>query len=63
MSEAQRLASEPTHGTAPEQARYARARAWAFIFQCWQEKQKSGPTTALDALKEIDGSGKTIISK
>jgi len=23
-----------------EQARDARARAWAYIFQCWQEKQK-----------------------
>jgi hypothetical protein len=23
----------------PEQARDARARAWAFAFQCWHEKQ------------------------
>ncbi len=30
----------------PEQARDARARAWAFVFQCWQEKQKGCPTTS-----------------
>jgi hypothetical protein len=26
-------------GISLEQARDARARAWAFVFQCWQEKQ------------------------
>lgn len=30
----------------PEQARDARARAWAFVFQCWEEKQKGRPTTS-----------------
>ncbi len=29
-----------------EQARDARACAWAFVFQCWQEKQKGCPTTS-----------------
>jgi hypothetical protein len=24
----------------PEQARNARAQAWAFVFKCWHEKQK-----------------------
>jgi len=26
-------------GTPPALAREARARAWAFVFQCWQEKK------------------------
>jgi hypothetical protein len=29
----------PLSGISPEWARDARARAWAFVFQCWQEKQ------------------------
>jgi hypothetical protein len=33
-------------GLTPEQARDARARAWAFVFKCWQEKQRSRPTTS-----------------
>jgi hypothetical protein len=28
----------------PEQARDVRARAWAFVFQCWQEKQMTTET-------------------
>jgi hypothetical protein len=30
----------------PEQARDTRARAWAFVFQCWQAKQMGGCRTA-----------------
>lgn len=28
-------------GLTPEQARDVRARAWIYVFQCWQEKQKA----------------------
>jgi hypothetical protein len=33
----------------PEQARDARARAWAFAFRCWQQKQ-----TAAEPAPELD---------
>ena len=29
----------------PEQARDARARAWAFVFQCWQAKKMAAEPT------------------
>ncbi len=34
-----RLISHPH--SAGDQARDARARAWAYVFQCWQEKQNA----------------------
>ena len=45
------IRSEP--GATPEQARDARARAWAFVFQCWQEKQEGGAATAPDDRKGL----------
>jgi len=45
-----------------EQARDIRARALAYVFNCYRKK-KGGPETAPDARKEINGSGKTIIPK
>jgi hypothetical protein len=49
-------------GTTPEQARDARARAWSFVFQCWQEKQKAAFGSRRDARKEdSNGSGKPSI--
>jgi hypothetical protein len=35
-------------GTTPEQACNARARAWAFVFECFhrRENQEGGPATA-----------------
>lgn len=45
---------KPVAGSTPEQARDARARAWSFVFQCWQKKQEGGPSLAtLDDAKEI----------
>ena len=35
-----RIVCRPSPSIAPEQARDARTRAWAFVFQCWQEKRK-----------------------
>jgi hypothetical protein len=32
----------------PEQARDARARAWAFVFQCWQEKKMAAERSLPD---------------
>jgi hypothetical protein len=42
-----RAVHRPHPGISPEQARDARARAWHFVFQCWQESQmaaKRAPT-------------------
>jgi len=42
-----RAVHRPHPGISPEQARDARARAWRFVFQCWQESQmaaKRAPT-------------------
>jgi hypothetical protein len=63
MSDAPRTALRPSPGTTLEEARDARACVWAFVFQCWQEKEKGGPTTAPDARKEIDESGTPSIPK
>jgi len=41
MNDGQHLTIKPTSGITPEQARDARARAWAYVFRCWQEKQKA----------------------
>jgi hypothetical protein len=39
MINAEHTAVTPLSGISPQQARDARARAWAFVFRCWQEKQ------------------------
>ena len=44
-----------------EQARDARARAWAFAFSC-HAKKKGARLGAPDARKESNGSGKVSIS-
>jgi hypothetical protein len=36
---------KPAAGLTPKQAHDARARAWAFVFQCWQERQKAAPAS------------------
>ncbi len=35
----------------PEQARDGRARAWAYIFGCYEAKQKAGERDAGDGMK------------
>jgi hypothetical protein len=34
-----RLSRSPHPRLSQEQARAARARAWGFVFRCWQDKQ------------------------
>ena len=46
MPDAPDIAVKPLLGISPEEAHDVRARAWAFVFQCWQDKQKGGPATA-----------------
>ena len=32
----------PHEGVTPEQARSLRARAWRFVFDCWEQKKAAG---------------------
>jgi len=43
-----RITFSPNADTTHEEAREIRARAWAFVFECWRAKQEGGPTTAPD---------------
>ena len=59
MSSAPRLMSKLMSGITPEQACDARARAWAYVFSCWQAKQKdihpeaAGDLPSDNAAKEV----------
>jgi hypothetical protein len=41
---------KPDAGLTSEQARDARARAWAYVFQCWQEKQDAAGMTSTNGM-------------
>jgi hypothetical protein len=57
MSEAPRIVILPNPSITTAQACDARARAWAFVFQCWQEKQ-----IAAEPVPEPDGcEGSTLV--
>jgi hypothetical protein len=43
-----RIIFRPNADTTHEETRETRARAWAFVFECWCAKEKGGPTTAPD---------------
>jgi len=44
-----RVARRPQPGISQEQARDARARAWSFVFRCWQAKLMAAePTSQTD---------------
>jgi hypothetical protein len=52
-----RASYRPYSGITPKQARDVRARAWAFVFQCWQAKQM-----ATEPTPEPDGrEGTTLV--
>ena len=57
----------PLSGITPEQARHTRARAWAYVLDCFncRVSQEGGPPTAPDSAKggSSDSSAKTIIPK
>ncbi len=48
-----RVVHKPAPGIAAEQARDTRARAWAFVFRCWEEKQRAGVGPAHNARKGV----------
>ncbi len=43
---ASRFTTAPRSDRSPGRTRDERARAWSFVFQCWQEKQKGSPRPA-----------------
>ena len=45
MGYVQHISVKPVNGIRPEQARDARARAWALVFQCWHKKLKPAEPT------------------
>ena len=45
MSDAPRIVVRPRSVISPEEARDARARAWAFVFSCWHAKRVDGSAT------------------
>ncbi len=53
MSDIPRAIVRPGVGTSPEEAHDTRARAWSFVFQCWQEKQRAGVGPARDDRKGV----------
>ncbi len=62
MSGGQHITVKPTSRISSDEARDARARAWSFVFKCWQEKQKAAPASRLyDAEGEFDGIRATSI--
>jgi hypothetical protein len=57
MRDAPHTVLRPSPGTTPEQVRNARARAWAFVFACFekhQQENKGGPVTAPDDAEESE---------
>jgi hypothetical protein len=55
MPDAQHIAVEWLLGTTPEQVRDARARAWAYIFQCWDAKKGEQHDLSTKAAAHAEG--------
>ena len=45
MSDASRIVVRTRPDISPEEARDARARAWAYVFSCWRAKREDGSAT------------------
>jgi hypothetical protein len=41
MDNVRHIAVKPLSGILPNQAREARAYAWRFVFDCWQQNQRA----------------------
>jgi hypothetical protein len=56
MPDAQYIIVKPLSGISPEQARDARARAWSYVFECFDRhtKKKAAPASGPDDAKESD---------
>jgi len=54
MSDTQQPTARLPTGTPPERARDVRARAWLYVFQCWQNKQIAARPGGPDDAEEIE---------
>jgi hypothetical protein len=54
MSDAPRILYSEHPVISPEQVREARTRAWAFIFQCYQDSQKAAEPASEPAAGDAD---------
>ena len=52
MSDAPRIVLRPNPGITGEQAHNARARVWAFVFECWHAKKGGQHGLTKDSTKE-----------
>jgi hypothetical protein len=68
MNDATRIVVKPNPGITPKQARDARARAWAFVFECFDHHEKEavsgrgGKDDASDELHKKKGVGHDLTS-
>ena len=51
MSDAPRTVLRPSPGTTPEQARDIRARAWAYIFGCYEKHKGASESNSTDTTR------------
>jgi hypothetical protein len=54
---------KPCASASPEQARDARAQAWNYVFQCWQEKQNAAGRTSTNGGDEKERSRNDSLAK
>jgi hypothetical protein len=58
------VTQSPLPGVTPEQARAARVCGWLYVFECWQENQKTGkpaPEPAGRDEAKIEGDSANVI--
>ncbi len=55
MSSAPRITAKPAPGITPDQARNIRARAWAFVFECYARKKAEGRLPSPDGHDDTKG--------
>jgi hypothetical protein len=56
-----RKATSPHRSVTAEQARTARARAWAFVFDCYGKKKAAPASRPDDAERSLSDGAKNII--
>jgi hypothetical protein len=59
MPDTQYIIVKPLSGISPEQARDARARAWSYVFECFDRhtKKKAAPASGPDDARKDQDAG------
>jgi hypothetical protein len=58
MPDAQHIGVKPPYDFTPKQAHDARARAWAYVFACFNRRAKQEGSPTLATLKDTRGESK-----